>query len=447
MLLVLFLCGYLAVGFFGKPDLLVSSILFGGSIFVMAIQLLIRRVADRIQENEKLEARLTAAEDASRAKTFFLSNMSHDIRTPLNAVLGYTTLARKDGRSQEEIGEYLNKIDIAGHQLLAIVNDVLEMSHIESGKMELQPEPIDIEDTVWAAGDLISGQMEEKDIRFTVSCDVKDRCVMCDGNHLDRILVNILGNACKFTPKGGEVQLSLRETAADKATGTYEIRVRDNGIGMNPEFAKNIFQPFERERTSTVSRTQGTGLGMAITKKIVDMMDGTIEVLTEQGKGSEFIVTLNLPLLTGLDPVPADPKPCACAERAKSTRLLLAEDNMINREIANELLSGMGFQVENAENGERAVRMVMESAPGYYSAVLMDIQMPVIDGYEAARAIRELPEAGLSKIPIIAMTANVFKEDEEAAREAGMQGHIAKPLDVDAMRRTIMEVLGSRSEA
>ena len=317
----------------------------------------------------------------------------------------------------------------------------------ESGKMELQPEPIDIEDTVWAAGDLISGQMEEKDIRFTVSCDVKDRCVMCDGNHLDRILVNILGNACKFTPKGGEVQLSLRETAADKATGTYEIRVRDNGIGMSPEFAKNIFRPFERERTSTVSRTQGTGLGMAITKKIVDMMDGTIEVLTEQGKGSEFIVTLNLPLLTGLDPVPADPKPCACAERAKSTRLLLAEDNMINREIANELLSGMGFQVENAENGERAVRMVMESAPGYYSAVLMDIQMPVMDGYEAARAIRELPDERLSKIPIIAMTANVFKEDEEAAREAGMQGHIAKPLDVDAMRRTIMEVLGSRSEA
>ena len=447
LLLVLFLCGYLAVGFFGKPDLIVSAILFGGSIFVMVMQLLIRRIADRIQKNEKLEARLSAAEDASRAKTFFLSKMSHDIRTPLIAILGYTTLARKEGRTQEEIGKYLNKIDIAGHQLLAIVNDVLEMSRIESGKMELQPEPIDIEDTVRAAGDLISGQMEEKNIRFTVLCDVKDRCVMCDGNHLDRILVNILGNACKFTPKGGEVQLSLRETAADKATGTYEIRVRDNGIGMSPEFAKNIFQPFERERTSTVSRTQGTGLGMAITKKIVDMMDGTIEVLTEQGKGSEFIVTLNLPLLTGLDPVPADPKPCACAERAKSTRLLLAEDNMINREIANELLSGMGFQVENAENGERAVRMVMESAPGYYSAVLMDIQMPVMDGYEAARAIRELPDERLSKIPIIAMTANVFKEDEEAAREAGMQGHIAKPLDVDAMRRTIMEVLGSRSEA
>ena len=447
LLLVLFLCGYLAVGFFGKPDLIVSAILFGGSIFVMVMQLLIRRVADRIQKNEKLEARLSAAEDASRAKTFFLSNMSHDIRTPLNAILGYTTLARKEGRTQEEIGQYLNKIDIAGHQLLAIVNDVLEMSRIESGKMELQPEPIDIEDTVRAAGDLISGQMEEKDIRFTVLCDVKDRCVMCDGNQLDRILVNILGNACKFTPKGGEVQLSLLQTQGDEETGTYEIRIKDNGIGMSPEFAENIFQPFERERTSTVSRTQGTGLGMAITKKIVDMMNGEIEVLTEQGRGSEFIVTLNLPLITGYDPVSTDPKPCACANRAKSARLLLAEDNMINREIANELLTGMGFQVENAENGECAVRMVMESTPGYYSAVLMDIQMPVMDGYEAARAIRELPEAGLSKIPIIAMTANAFREDEEAAREAGMQGHIAKPIDVEAMRRTIMEVLDGKSEA
>jgi CheY-like chemotaxis protein len=186
---------------------------------------------------------------------------------------------------------------------------------------------------------------------------------------------------------------------------------------------------------------------MAITKKIVDMMNGEIEVLTEQGRGSEFIVTLNLPLITGYDPEQTDPEPCACRERAKSARLLLAEDNMINREIANELLTGMGFRVENAENGERAVRMVMESTPGYYSAVLMDIQMPVMDGYEAARAIRELPEAGLSKIPIIAMTANAFREDEEAAREAGMQGHIAKPIDVETMRRTIMEVLDGKSEA
>ena len=205
LLLVLFLCGYLAVGFFGKPDLIISGILFGGSIFVMVMQMLIRRIADRIQENEKLEARLTAAEDASRSKTFFLSNMSHDIRTPLNAILGYTTLARKEGRSKEEIGQYLKKIDVAGHQLLAIVNDVLEMSRIESGKVELHPEPIDIEDTVRSAGDLISGQMEENGIRFTVRCDVKDCCVLCDGNQLDRILLNILGNAAKFTPKDGEV--------------------------------------------------------------------------------------------------------------------------------------------------------------------------------------------------------------------------------------------------
>ena len=446
LLLVLFLCGYLAVGFFGKPDLLVSGILFGGSIFVLVMQVLIRRIADRIQENEKLKARLMAAEGANQAKTVFLSNMSHDIRTPLNAILGYTTLARKDGRPQEEVRQYLHRIDTAGHQLLAIVNDVLEMSRIESGKVELQPEPIDIEDAVRETGDLISGQMAEKEISFTVDCNVENRCVLCDGNQLDRMLLNILGNASKFTPAGGKVELSLHQTGTDGEAGSYEIRVKDNGIGMSPEFVRNIFQPFERERTSTVSKTQGTGLGMAITKKIVDMMNGEIAVLTEQGRGTEFIVTLRLPLAEARNHEQAGHNPCPCRNSKKTMRLLLAEDNVINREIANEILSDMGFQIENAENGERAVKMIAASEPGYYNAVLMDIQMPVMDGYEAARAIRELPDPRLSQIPIIAMTANAFKEDEEAAQDAGMQGHITKPIDLDAMRKTLMDVLENSSE-
>ncbi len=220
VLLILFLCGYLGVGIFGNPDLLVSAILFGGSIFVAVILQVIRRIASRIQENEQLEARLTAAEKANEAKSFFLSNMSHDIRTPLNAILGYTMLAQRDGQTREEVTEYLRKTDIAGHQLLSIVNDVLEMSRIESGKLELEPECINIEKNVREAAELMNGQMAAKNIRYKVYCDVDHPCVLCDGNHLDRVIMNLLGNACKFTPEGGEVILSLRQTAGNPESGS-----------------------------------------------------------------------------------------------------------------------------------------------------------------------------------------------------------------------------------
>ena len=444
LLLVLFLCGYLGVAFFGNPDIMVSGILFGGSIFVAIIFSLIRRIANRIQENEHLEARLMAAEKASEAKSFFLSNMSHDIRTPLNAILGYIMLAQKEGQSREEERQYLGKIDIAGHQLLSIVNDVLEMSRIESGKLELEPECIDIGKTIREAGELMRGQMEAKGVRYEVHCDVAQPYVFCDGNHLDRAVMNLLSNACKFTPEGGEVILSLQQTGNAPDSGRFEIRVKDNGIGMSEEFAKNIFQPFERERTSTVSKTQGTGLGMAITKEIIDMMGGDIQLITKQGKGSEFIIVLDLPY--------ASEKPgqetggCSCAD-IKNTRLLLAEDNPVNREIATLILTDMGFQIDTVEDGDKAVQKLVSEGPGYYKGILMDIQMPVMDGYEAACTIRALPDKQLSEIPIIAMTANAFKEDEEAAKEAGMQGHVAKPIDIDALQKTLREVLFGDSDS
>ena len=440
LLLVLFLFGYLAIGLFGNPDILVSGILFGGSIFVAVILRMIRRTASRIQENEQLEARLTAAEKANEAKSFFLSNMSHDIRTPLNAILGYTMIAQKEGQTREEELQYLRKIDVAGHQLLSIVNDVLEMSRIESGKLELEPECINIEKNIREAAELMNGQMEAKDIKYKVMCDVEQPCVLCDGNHLDRVIMNLLSNACKFTPEGGEVILSLKQTENDPESGRFEIRVKDNGIGMSAEFAKNVFQPFERERTSTVGKTQGTGLGMAITKKIVDMMEGDIQLITEKGKGSEFIVTLDLPYAA--EQRSMTNSGCPCAEN-KTIRLLLAEDNSINREIATLILTDMGFLIETAEDGDIAVKKLVSQEPGYYQGILMDIQMPVMDGYEAAKTIRELPNEQLANIPIIAMTANAFKEDEEAAREAGMQGHIAKPIDMDALQKTLKEVLFS----
>ena len=443
ILLVLFLCGYLGVGLFENPDILVSAILFGGSIFVAVILRVIRRIANRIQENEQLEARLLAAEKANEAKSFFLSNMSHDIRTPLNAILGYTMLAQREGQTREDVTEYLRKTDIAGHQLLSIVNDVLEMSRIESGKLELETECVDIEKNFREAAELMDGQMAAKDIRYEVYCNVEHPCVLCDGNHLDRVIMNLLGNACKFTPEGGEVTLSLRQTDRSPVSGCYEIRVKDNGIGMSPEFAKNVFQPFERERNSTVGKIQGTGLGMAITKEIIDRMGGEIRVITERGKGSEFIVTLNLPY--AVEQAEQTSGSCNCP-KGKTIRLLLAEDNPINREISTLILTDLGFLVETAEDGDIAVKKLIAEGPGTFQCVLMDIQMPVMDGYEAARAIRSLPDERLSSIPIVAMTANAFKEDEEAAREAGMQGHIAKPIDIDALKKTLHGVLGSELE-
>ena len=440
-LLIMFFIGYLVVGFFGKPDLVMAGILFFGSVFVFVMLLLIRRTFDRIQENEQLEAKLSAAEEASKAKSFFLSNMSHDIRTPLNAIIGYTTLANQEGVAYEEKSEYIDKIGLASHQLLDIVNDVLDMSRIESGKFALEPTCVDLESCAREVCDLVRVQMEAKKIELSVSCDVSHKWVMCDKVMLDRALMNLLCNAGKFTEENGSVSLQLTELAGGDGTGSYEIRIKDTGIGMSPEFAERLFMPFERERTSTVSKIQGTGLGLAITKSIVDMMGGNITVRTEKGKGTEFTVTIGFPL--------ADPQEetCSCEGDDISfdgMRALLVEDNMINMEIAQMLLEQAGFLIETAENGKIALEMTAASEPGYYDVILMDIQMPVMDGYTAAKAIRGLPDAGLAGIPIIAMTANAFQEDIKKAVEAGMNGHIAKPLDIPDMKATLQHVLKNK---
>ena len=440
-LLVLFLAGYLSITFFGRPDLVVSGILFGGSIFVFVMLLLIQRAADKIQENEKLEAKVAAAEEASRAKTVFLSNMSHDIRTPLNAIIGYTTLARKADTAPEQKAEYIRKIEIASHQLLDIVNDVLEMSRIESGRIELDPQPANIEDCVQAAADLVRGQLEEKKIVFTVSCETGHPWVLCDQNRLNRALMNLLCNAGKFTEENGLVSLTLRELPGDEDVGNYEIRVKDTGIGMSPDFVEKLFTPFEREHSSTVSRIQGTGLGMAITKNIIDLMGGVIEVDTEPGKGTEFVVSFSLPILKAPE---KEERPTEENSLAGS-RVLLVEDNEINMEIADMILSQAGILVEKAENGKIALEKLRCSRPGDFDLVLMDVQMPVMDGYTAAKAIRSLEDRSVASVPIIAMTANAFAEDMRAAEEAGMDGHIAKPLNIDVMMQTMTEVLSSRA--
>ncbi len=438
LLLILFFIGYLVVGFFGKPDLVMAGILFGGSVFVFVMLLLIRRTFDRIRANEQLEVKLSAAEEASKAKTFFLSNMSHDIRTPLNAIIGYTSLARREGVSPEEKSEYVDKIEMAGRQLLEIVNDVLEMSRIESGKFSLEPTCVNLESCVQEAYDLVRVQLEAKKIKLSASCSVSHKWVLCDRVMLDRALMNLLCNAGKFTEENGSVSLQLKELSAGDGTGRYEIRVRDTGIGMSPEFAERLFIPFERERTSTVSRIQGTGLGLAITKNIVDLMGGEITVRTEKGQGTEFIITVGFPLTEPKEDLRSDEDE---GISFVGMRALLVEDNMINMEIAQMLLSQEGFLIETAENGKIALEMTAASEPGYYDVILMDVQMPVMDGYTATQAIRSLPDPRLAGIPIIAMTANAFQEDIRKAEAVGMNGHIAKPLDIPSMKATLQQVL------
>ncbi|MBR1781242.1 MAG: response regulator, partial [Oscillospiraceae bacterium] len=381
---------------------------------------------------------------ASRAKTEFLFNMSHDLRTPMNAIIGYTELAQQDDVSRETMLGYIRKIDSSSAHLLALINDILEMSRIESGKLTLEPVRTDLIQTLDECRELFATQMTGKRLTFTVDTSgVTDRWVLCDKNRLNRILLNLLSNACKFTPEGGAVTATLRQTGAEEGEGRYELRVKDNGIGMSPEFAAKLFTPFERERTSTVSGIQGTGLGLSITRSIVDLMGGSIDVATEQGAGTEFIVRLRFPLTEGAEETQRE-APSAPAVDFSRVRLLLVEDNLINREIASMLLTQAGFQLETAENGQIAVDLVSASEGGYYDIILMDIQMPVMDGYAAARAIRALDDPALAGIPILAMTANAFQEDVQAARDAGMNGHIAKPLDVDRMFATITATLAAR---
>ena len=443
-LLIFFLLGYLGVAVLGHPDMLIAGILFGGSVFVFIMVNFTCYVAKHMQEQDVLEQELELSRRASEAKTTFLSNMSHDIRTPMNAIIGFTDLALQS-RDLTEIHDYLGKIQLSGEHLLSLINDILEMSRIESGKVELDEKEADLCLTVSEMKDLFDIQMESKDIRFDVdTAGIHDRWVICDQNRLRRILANLISNACKFTPEGGEVSVSAKQVETEGDRSVYQFRVRDTGIGMTEEFAGKIFDAFERERTSTVSGIQGTGLGMAITKHLVELMDGTIRVDTAPGKGTEITVTI--PFRHAGEQGAAEE--CGCHDQARETfrgrNILLVEDIELNRQLASAILANYELSVETAENGEVAVRKVAEAAPGYYLAVLMDVQMPVMDGYEATQRIRSLEDPERAQIPIIAMTANAFTEDVKKAHDAGMDGHIAKPIEPMVMMSTLYRVLNEK---
>ena len=426
-----------------RGGILLLVIVFVGLAVMLYVQSVVRK------KHEAAEREKIHAVESSLAKSRFLFNMSHDIRTPMNAIIGFTNLAQKE-KEPAKIHEYLDKIDSSSQHLLALINDILEMSRIENGKIELEYEPLDLCTVFEEIKDLFSEQMKQKRMDFQVHTgQIRNRYVWCDKNNLNRVLLNILSNAYKFTPDGGAITLSLMETGGgEDGYGSFEIRVQDNGIGMSKEFAEKMFIAFERERTSTDSGMEGTGLGMSITKSIVDLMGGVIDVLTAPGSGTTIIIRIKLKLAEANDirsQEETDGRNSDSEAKVEMAftgkRVLLVEDNAVNMEIANMLLSQVGFIVEWAENGKVALDKVSSSQPGYYDVILMDIQMPVIDGYEATRAIRALDNPALAAIPILAMTANAFKEDEQAAERAGMQGHIAKPIDVQKMLETIRKVL------
>ena len=538
-----------------------------------------RKAASDTQElNAKLQVAVEKAETANRAKSTFLSNMSHDIRTPMNAIIGFTTLALSNIDDTDRVKDYLGKTLASSNHLLSLINDVLDMSRIESGKIHLEEVEVNLSDVLHDLKTIVSGQIYAKQLELYMDVmDVTDEDVYCDKTRLNQILLNLLSNAIKFTPAGGTVSVRVRQLAGKvHGCGQYEFRIKDNGIGMSQEFAQKIFEPFERERTSTVSRIQGTGLGMAITKNIVDMMGGTIEVQTAQGKGTEFtvcvpmraqteqrpvekiteleglkalvvdddfntcdsvtkmlvkvgmraewtlsgkeavlrarqsiemsdvyhayIIDWRLPDMNGIevtrqirslhDDTPIiiltaydwsdieveakaagvtafcskpmflsdlretlmsalGQKPMDAAQGLlleknadfKGKHILLVEDNELNREIAQEILREYGFLVDSAENGAVAVEKVSTAAPGSYDLVLMDVQMPIMDGYTATRKIRALDDPARAKLPILAMTANAFDEDRRNALESGMNGFLSKPIVIGDLVQELHKIL------
>ena len=392
------------------------------------------------QKNVALQLAVQRETKANLAKREFLFNMSHDIRTPMNAIIGFTALAQTHIDDRGQVEDYLKKISVSSQHLLSLINDVLDMSRIENGKVTLETKPVHLPELVEDIGDTIQVGADKKHISFTVdTAGMKNEDVIADPLRLEQILINVLANAVKFTPDGG--QISLRIVQKDTAPADYadfEFHIKDNGIGMSEEFQKHIFEQFARERTSTVSKIQGTGLGMAITKSLVDMMGGRITVKSEQGKGSEFTISLRFPI--GEAKTEQTP-PAAKASASAGKKLLVVEDNELNLEIASTLLKEAGFEVDTAENGKIAVEKVEAASADRYDLILMDIQMPEMDGYEATRRIRALPDTKKAALPIVAMTANAFEDDRKNALRAGMNGHIAKPLDIQKLFQVLSELL------
>lgn len=398
--------------------------------------------AELAESHQALSDALTTAEHASQAKTAFLNNISHDIRTPMNAIVGFTALAEANIDDKEQVQDYLQKISVSSQHLLSLINDVLDMSRIESGKFTITEEDVHLPDVIRDLETIVQSSVEAKQLELSVDVhDVMHEHVVTDKLRLNQVLLNILSNAIKFTPAGGNISLRVSEERSERDDcANYEFRIKDNGIGMSEEFQQTLFEAFTREKTSTVSGIQGTGLGMAITKSIVDMMGGTITVHSKEGEGTEFVVDLPFEFSETFAPDERDGDGAKVADFS-GKRVLLAEDNEMNQMIAEAILTGYGLEVEIAEDGAVAVARMQEKPAGYYDIILMDIQMPNMNGYEAAKRIRSLEDQDKATIPIVAVTANAFEEDRQIALDAGMNEYLVKPYDVPAILSTLETLL------
>ena len=400
-------------------------------------------LSDRTGEHQTtlaVEAALEVAEKASKAKTDFLSNMSHDIRTPMNAIIGITTLMKNELHQPEKLAEHLGKLETSGRLLLGIINDILDMSRIESGKTTLNIEKTNLPQQVSQLDSIIRQQASQRRQTFTVENHVQHENVLADPNRLNQVLMNILSNAVKYTPQGGHIRLEVEELTHTEHYAKYRFVVQDDGIGMSAVYQKTLFEPFTREEKSGTNRVQGTGLGMAITKSIVDLMGGTIHVESAPGKGSRFEVVLELPIDAEADKVQtasALPEEDEAVSPLSGMSFLCAEDNAINAEILEMLLETKGARCTICSNGQEIVDAFASVKPGEYDMILMDVQMPVMDGLEATRRIRNGENPLGRTIPILAMTANAFLEDMQKSKEAGMDEHLSKPVDIAALEQTV----------
>ena len=399
------------------------------------------QVNDELRQAQDIAAEaLQSAERASKAKTDFLANMSHDIRTPMNAIIGITTLMKNELHQPEKLAEHLDKLEKSGQLLLGIINDILDMSRIESGKTTLNVEKMNLPQQISQLDSIIRQQAGQSRQTFTVNTHLQHENVLADPNRLNRVLMNILSNAVKYTPTGGHIRFEVNELPRNEHYARYRFVVQDDGIGMSEAYQKTLFDPFTREERSGTNKVQGTGLGMAITKSIVDLMGGSIGVESATGKGTRFEVVLEFPVDAEADTVPEAqvlPEEEEETSPLSGMKFLCAEDNAINAEILEMLLEANGASCTICSNGQEIVDVFASVKPGEYDMILMDVQMPVMDGLEATRRIRSGENPLGRIIPILAMTANAFLEDMQKSREAGMDEHLSKPVDIAALEQTV----------
>ena len=390
---------------------------------------------------EKLEKSAKEAQEANEAKTRFLFNMSHDIRTPMNAIVGYSNLLEESLDNKVVARGYIEKIKASNSMLLSLINYILEMARIESGKIVLKEEKGNLRKFVDMLKAVSEPQIEQKKLQFEWNLDVEHNDIICDTTKLREIVMNIVTNAIKYTPEGGKISLTIKELPSDRVGyANYSFVVEDTGIGMHEDYLPHIFEEFSREHTSTESKVSGVGLGLPIVKSLVELMNGNIQVESQLNKGTKFSVMVAFPIATKAETeVKKEEKHKRAAELA-GKKILLVEDNELNAEIAEEILSRQGMYVDIAENGKKCLELLDEKTEDYYDLILMDVQMPVMNGYEATRAIRK-SDKQYAMIPIIAMTANAFEEDKEQAFQAGMNGHIAKPVDVKKVEEVLLSIL------